>query len=51
MKQHFTLSINEIVIVILFNIISALSGYISDMNYSRQESHNQDTGPYSFTPT
>jgi hypothetical protein len=33
---------------IKFNATSALSGYISDMNYSRYESHHRDTVPYSF---
>jgi hypothetical protein len=35
-------------IVMLFNVTSALSGYISDMNYSRNESHDRDTLPYSY---
>ena len=29
--------------VMLYNVTSALSGYISDMNYSSQESHNRDS--------
>ena len=35
-------------IVMLLNVTSGLSGYISEMNYSRQESHNRDIVPHSF---
>jgi len=46
--RHHLTKRSIVVVVLLFNITSALLGYISDMNYSRKDSHNRDKVPYFF---